>query len=120
MRVSRGQSTRDPGLASYIYPASGVISVYIYLNLVESAKMNGPITIQSNKELDECESIIFDAVVEQDLKIHVLPSGHTCNTDGIFTDFIENKNPSYRCIMTSPGMLEEFIALHLILKGHVA
>ena len=83
---------------------------------MESDKINGPITIRSNKELEDCESIIFDAVVEQDLKIHVLRLGHACNTDPIFTDFIENKNPNYHCVLTSAGMLEEFMALHVVLK----
>ena len=78
--------------------------------------MNGTITIQSNKELEDFESIIFDAVVEQDLRIHVLRLGHACNTDPIFTDFIEKKNPSFRCIMTSADMLEEFMAIHEVLK----
>ena len=78
--------------------------------------MNGPITIQSNNELEDFESIIFDAVVEQDLEIHVLRLGHAWNTDPIFKDFNENKNPSFRCIMASADMIEEFMAIHEVLK----
>ena len=78
--------------------------------------MNGPITIQSNNELEDFESLIFDAAVQEDLKIHILCLGHACNTDPIFKDFIENKHPSIRCIMTSADMIEEFMAMHEVLK----
>ena len=78
--------------------------------------MNGPITIQSNNELEDFESLIFEAVVQEDLKIHILCLGHACTTDPIFKQFTENKHPFIRCIMISAEMIEEFMAMHVILK----
>ena len=78
--------------------------------------MNGPITIQRSKELKRINSVIFDAVVEKDLKVHILCLGHDCATNLILNQFIENKHPYIRCIMISADMKEEFMALHLVLK----
>ena len=78
--------------------------------------MNGPITIQSSNELKHFESVIFDAVLQEDFKVHILCLGHGCTTNPIFNQFIENKHPSIRCIMISADMKEEFMALHLVLK----
>ena len=91
-------------------------SLLANIQLLRNGKMNSPITIQSSQELKHFESVIFDAVVEKDLKVHILCLGHDCATNLILNQFIENKHPYIRCIMISADMKEEFMALHLVLK----
>ena len=76
--------------------------------------MNSPITIRSGRELKRIETVIFECVVDKDLKVHILCLYHDCDTN--LLEFLENKHPSIRVIMITPNMKEDFMALHLVLQ----
>ena len=78
--------------------------------------MNSPITIRSSRELKRIETVIFECVVDKDLKVHILCLDHDCDTNLLLHEFLENKHPSIRVIMITPNMKEDFMALHLVLQ----
>ena len=78
--------------------------------------MNCKLTITSSGQLKKVESIIFDTVFNEDIKVHILNLGHCCDSSQDFNTFIENEHPHRKCINVAPQMMEEFIGLNVVLR----
>ena len=76
--------------------------------------MNSQITITSARQLKRIKNVIFESVIDNDLQVHIVCLHHQCDTN--LVELMENKHPAIRVITITQNMIEEFMALHLVLQ----